>query len=113
MKKIINIACAVIILLYSWLSAMYCTPGPANSNLISTEKAVPTNPENKAKIRYNVPISLALQDKNHLSVHIEIFLMKYTLHRLKLVTRKLILKYQDLIDPIFLPSGLRSEKTDD
>lgn len=52
---------------------MYCTPGPANSNLINTEKAVPTNPENKAKIRYNVPISLALQDKNHLSVHIEIF----------------------------------------
>src|SRR5678810_894049 len=75
----IKIACAVIILLYSWLSAMYCTPGPANSNLISTEKAVPTNPENNAKIRYNVPISLALQDKNHLSVHIEIFLMKYSL----------------------------------
>jgi hypothetical protein len=44
-----------------------------------TEKAVPTNPENNAKIRYNVPISLALQDKNHLSVHIEIFLMKYSL----------------------------------
>jgi hypothetical protein len=56
---------------------MYCTPGPANSNLINTEKAVPTKPENKAKIRYNVPISLALQDNNHLSVHIEIFLMNY------------------------------------
>jgi hypothetical protein len=38
----------------------------------------------------HVPMSLALQDKNHLSVHIEIFLMKYTLSRLKLITRKLI-----------------------
>lgn len=75
-KNIIKIACAVIILLYSWLSAMYCTPGPANSNLMRTENAVPTNPENNAKIRYNVPMSLALQDKNHLSVHIEIFRMK-------------------------------------
>ena len=56
---------------------MYCTPGPANSNLISTEKAVPTNPENKAKIKYKVPMSFALQDKNHLSVHKEIFLIKY------------------------------------
>jgi hypothetical protein len=46
---------------------MYCTPGPDNSNLISTEKAVPTNPENNANIKYNTPISLALDDKNHLS----------------------------------------------
>jgi len=51
MKKIISIACAVIILLYSWLSAMYCTPGPLSSSLISTEKAVPSRPENKAKIK--------------------------------------------------------------
>jgi len=51
---------------------MYWTPGPLNSNLIKTEKAVPNNPENKAKIRYNVPISLALEEKNHLSVHKEI-----------------------------------------
>ena len=51
---------------------MYCTPGPDNSNLISTEKAVPIKPENKAKIRYNVPISFALLDKNQRSVHIEI-----------------------------------------
>jgi hypothetical protein len=51
---------------------MYWTPGPDNSNLISTEKAVPINPENKAKIRYNVPISFALLDKNQRSVHIEI-----------------------------------------
>jgi hypothetical protein len=48
------------------------------------------NPENNAKIRYNVPMSLALQDKNHLSVHIDIFLIKYTLYWLKLITRKLI-----------------------
>lgn len=51
MKKIIRIACAVIILLYNWLSAIYCTPGPANSNLINTEKAVPTKPENNANIK--------------------------------------------------------------
>lgn len=37
---------------------MYCTPGPANSNLISTENAVPTNPENKANIKYNVPLEM-------------------------------------------------------
>jgi hypothetical protein len=51
---------------------MYCTPGPLNSNLINTENAVPNNPENKAKIKYRVPISLALVDKNHLSVHPDI-----------------------------------------
>lgn len=62
----------MIILLYNWLSAIYWTPGPLNSNLISTEKAVPNNPENSANIRYNVPISLAFDDKNHLSVHSEI-----------------------------------------
>lgn len=48
---------------------MYCTPGPDNSNLINTENAVPIKPENKANIKYNVPISLALDDKNHLSCH--------------------------------------------
>ena len=58
-----------MILLYSWLSAIYWTPGPLNSNLIKTEKAVPNNPENKANIKYNVPISLAFEDKNHRSVH--------------------------------------------
>jgi hypothetical protein len=56
-------AWAVIILLYNWLSAIYWTPGPLNSNLINTEKAVPNNPENNANIRYNVPISLAFEDK--------------------------------------------------
>jgi hypothetical protein len=50
---------------------MYCTPGPDNSSLISTEKAVPSNPENKANIRYNVPISLALLLKNQRSNHID------------------------------------------
>lgn len=72
MKKIITIAWAVIILLYSWLSAMNCTPGPDSSNLIKTEYAVPINPENNAKIRYNVPISLALLEQNHLSIQIDI-----------------------------------------
>jgi len=51
---------------------MYWTPGPLNSNLISTEKAVPNSPEKTANIRYNIPISLAFEDKNHLSVHSEI-----------------------------------------
>ena len=35
---------------------------------MSTENAVPNNPENKAKIKQNVPISLAFVDQNHLSV---------------------------------------------
>ena len=67
-KNIITIAWAVIMLLYSWLSAMNWTPGPDSSNLIKTEKAVPTKPDNKAKIRYKIPMSLALDEKNHLSV---------------------------------------------
>jgi len=46
---------------------MYCTPGPLNSILIKTEKAVPNNPENNAKIKYKFPISLAFVEKNHLS----------------------------------------------
>ena len=58
--------------MYNWLSAMYCTPGPDNSNRIKTEKAVPIKPENKANIKYNVPISLAFEDKNHLSFHMVI-----------------------------------------
>jgi hypothetical protein len=70
-KNIINIAWAVIILLYNWLSAIYCTPGPESSNLISTEKAVPSNPENSANIKYNVPMSFALLDKNQRSHHID------------------------------------------
>jgi len=49
---------------------MYCTPGPLNSNLIKTEKAVPNNPENNANIKYKFLISLALVEKNHLSMFI-------------------------------------------
>ena len=52
---------------------MYWTPGPDNSNLINTEKAVPNNPLNNANIRYKVPISFALLDKNQRSHHMEIF----------------------------------------
>ena len=66
-KNIITMAWAVIILLYNWLSAINWTPGPDNSNLINAEKAVPTRPDNKAKIKYKIPISLALDDQNHLS----------------------------------------------
>ena len=58
-------------LLYNWLSAINWTPGPDSSNLIKTEKAVPTKPESRAKIRYKVPMSLALDEKNHLSVQRE------------------------------------------
>jgi hypothetical protein len=60
-------AWAVIILLYNWLFDINCTPGPLSSNLIKTEKAVPNNPEKIANIKYNVPISLALVERNHLS----------------------------------------------
>ena len=56
---------------------MYCTPGALNSILISTENAVPTKPENKANIKYKVPISLALEDQNHLSKNIEAELVFY------------------------------------
>ena len=35
----------------------------------STENAVPNKPENNANIKYKVPMSLALEDKNHLSCH--------------------------------------------
>lgn len=54
------------------MSAIYCTPGPDNSNLIKTEKAVPNNPEKSANIKYSVPMSLALLDKNQRSVHNDI-----------------------------------------
>ena len=55
---------------------MNWTPGPDNSNLISTEKAVPSKPENKANIKYNVPISLAFDDQNHLSNQGELLIVK-------------------------------------
>jgi hypothetical protein len=71
MKNIIKIAWAVIILLYNWLFSINCTPGPLNSNLINTEKDVPNNAENMANIKYNVPISLAFVELNHLSLYID------------------------------------------
>lgn len=71
MKNIITIAWAVMILLYNWLSEMYCTPGALSSILIRTEKAVPIKPANKANIKYNVPMSFALEDQNHLSKNME------------------------------------------
>jgi len=52
--------------------AIYCTPGPANSTLINTDKDVPTIPANNAKIIYKIPISLALDDQNHLSNHMDL-----------------------------------------
>jgi hypothetical protein len=36
------------------------------------ENAVPNKPENKAKIKYKVPISLAFVELNHRSIPIEI-----------------------------------------
>jgi len=72
MKNIINIAWAVITLLYNWLLEIYCTPGPLSSSLIKTEKAVPNNPEKRANIKYNVPISFAFVELNHLSIPIDI-----------------------------------------
>lgn len=51
---------------------MYCTPGLDSSNLIKTEKAVPIKPDSNANMRYKVPISFALEDKNHLSSHKDI-----------------------------------------
>lgn len=58
-------ACAEIITLKSWWSfCKICTPGAANSNRINTENAVPIIPAKTEKIRYNVPISLALVEKS-------------------------------------------------
>ena len=91
-KKIITIACAVIILLYNWLSAIYCTPGPDNANLISTENDVPANPANKAKIKYKVPMSLALLDRNHLCFHFS-FYVYYALLLLNSTLRFINLSY--------------------
>ena len=51
---------------------MNCIPGPANSTLINIDKDVPTTPANNAKIIYKIPISLALDDQNHLSNHIDL-----------------------------------------
>jgi len=97
-------AWAVIILLYSWLSAIYWTPGPLNSNLIKTEKAVPNNPENKANIRYKTPISLAFDDQNHLSVPKETLALEIV--RFGLWTsrgsRPLVLSFEEKINKLLI-----------
>ena len=52
---------------------MYWASNPNNSSIISTENAVPSKPENKENIRYNVPISFRLLDKNQRSNQRDIF----------------------------------------
>ena len=52
---------------------MYWASNPKNSSLISTENAVPSKPENKENIRYNVPISFRLLDRNQRSNQRDIF----------------------------------------
>nr|GEZ47515.1 hypothetical protein [Tanacetum cinerariifolium] len=54
-------------------NAIYCTPGPDNSILIRTENAVPNRPENNAKIKYKIPISLAFEERNQRSIPIVIW----------------------------------------
>lgn len=62
-----------MITLNKWLFPFKnCTPGAANSNLISTEKAVPSKPLKMANTKYNVPISLALVLNNQRVTAIEI-----------------------------------------
>lgn len=56
-KNIIIKPCAVIILLYNW-GSFNILPGCANSERIKNLKAVPINPDQIPKIKYNVPISL-------------------------------------------------------
>jgi len=56
-----------MIVLYNCASlANICVPGDPNSILINKEKQVPIIPLNIAKYRYNVPISLAFVEYNHL-----------------------------------------------
>jgi hypothetical protein len=70
---------------------MYCTPGPDNSKRIRTENAVPISPENKANIKYNVPISLALDERNHLSFHIVILLSSVIIDCFDTADNKLVI----------------------
>lgn len=71
MKKIITIVFTVIILLYNWLSALNCILGSNSCNLINTKKIIFTKLDNKATIRYNMPISLAFEDYNHFSIQLD------------------------------------------
>jgi len=67
-KKIIIKAWAVTITLYKCSSPIK-PPGRANSKRINNLSLVPTNPDQKAKIIYNVPISLWLVLPNHRWYH--------------------------------------------
>lgn len=67
MKNIITNAWAVTITLYSWLSPdNTCTPAPPSSNLIIIDNDVPIKPDIIENIIYNIPMSLAFVDNNHL-----------------------------------------------
>ena len=46
--------------------SMNWDPGPDNSNLIKSERLVPTKAENKPNTIYSIPISLALVEQVHL-----------------------------------------------
>jgi len=56
-----------MIVLYNCASlANICVPGDPSSILINNDKQVPIIPLNIAKYRYNVPISFAFVEYNHL-----------------------------------------------
>lgn len=65
MEKIITILYAMIILLYNKLFAINYILSCNSFNLINTEKAISTKPDNKVTIKYNVPIFLAFENYNH------------------------------------------------
>ena len=67
MKKIIKMACAVTTTLYAWwLPRKNWFPGYASSKRINKDNIAPMRPERVPKIKYSVPISLWLVEKNHL-----------------------------------------------
>ena len=66
-KKIISMAWPVIKTLYNWwLPNNIWLPGCDNSILIKIDIVVPNILEKPPKIRYKIPISLWLVEKNHL-----------------------------------------------
>jgi len=62
-KKIIRNACAVTKTLYSW-SFPSTEPGWESSIRITKLIVVPSNPDQTPKIKYKVPMSLWLVEKN-------------------------------------------------
>ena len=64
MKKIMIRPCAVISTFHCWPSFTYCRPGCISSSRMIIDSAPPTRPAQIAKIRYSVPISLWLVEKN-------------------------------------------------